>query len=165
MTDTSWDNSGAPAPRKGMSTWAKFGIGCGTVMLLLLGTCVAGGYFVYRRGTNAIDQAWIELRAKASSLQTVDGTRNLYRANPGLAQHYATEEEFLEAVQEWRAKMVDIPVERPSLKTLFHEKRGMEMQANRVNGHDTIHVKYPYPNGASLLMDTEDGKLVDLRVE
>ena len=34
--------SGAPAPKAGMPTWAKFLLGCGVLMVVMLTTCIGG---------------------------------------------------------------------------------------------------------------------------
>ena len=119
MVDSSWDNGGtAPPAQSGMPVWAKVLLGCGVAAVLALATCVGGGAYFFSRVSHAMKgREWTQLRTVSDALQTDEGTRLLYQQNPGLAADYATESDFLKAIQAWRPRLEPLPMEMPGLMT------------------------------------------------
>jgi len=164
MVDSSWDNTGMPKPKQGMALWAKIGLGCGVVFLLLVLTCGSCIWVGINKGSAALDRSWAELHDSAEGLRTVEGTKALYRHHARLRESYPTEADFLKAAAEWRPGLSGIPAKRPDFKALFQEHK-LEIQASNQNGRETTHIRYHMESGKALIMDTELGKLVDIRVE
>jgi hypothetical protein len=128
MVDSSWDNSGRPAPKKGISTGMKVLTGCGIALLLVLVTCVVGGAVLgtyIRKDPRAfeariegfaqgfVQRDWERFRNLMEQLRTDEGVRTVYRANPGLRQAQGTEEQFLQSVRAWRPRLGPLPQEAP----------------------------------------------------
>lgn len=164
MADSSWDNSGMPKSKQGMSTLAKVGLGCGIVFLLLVLTCGSCLFLGFQKASSSIDASWRQMTSTVEALRTDEGAKGLYSANPGLKDNFATEEDFLKAVGEWRPKLGPIPQQRPDLKALFASHQ-MEYNARSLNGRKTVSVRYRMNGGARLFLETEENKLVDIRVE
>ncbi|MBP1627781.1 MAG: hypothetical protein H6Q00_2256 [Holophagaceae bacterium] len=168
MVDSSWDNGGMPVKPKGWSTWTKVGLGCGIVVLLFFATCAGGGFLMFRAGTRAMDKAWAQMRESAEMARTEEGARALYLANPGLARNYPTVEDFLKASEAWRARIGEIPVQRPDLKTLFDPKKGGGLQVeshSESGGTKRVRIAYRFAGGGRLVVEMEDKSLTDIRVE
>jgi len=178
MADSNWDNSGAPLPKKGMPLWGKITLGCcggcALVFLILMATCIGGARWVAKHGVpEALDKAvgsafldkvWVEMDAAVRGLRTEEGAKALYQANPGLAENYPTEEDFVKAAEEWRANLGEFPARRPSLQDLTQgRKGGGHFSINTQN--NSTKVEYQIPKGGRLYLEIESGKLVDLRVE
>ena len=165
MTDSTWDNGLGPAPRrKGLSIWGKLAIGCGAGLLcfiLAIGALVGWGV---RKATSTLDQGWAEMVREVQSLRTESGAQQLYRSNPGLAQTYPTEAEFLAAAEEWRPKLGDMPAQRPDFRTLF-SKGGFVMSTQHSDGKKVTTLRLRLSTGATLVTETESGKLTELRVD
>lgn len=164
MVDASWDNSGMPAPKRGMSVWAKVGLGCGVAFLLMALLCGGCFFWGYQKATSSIDAAWGQMRTTVQSLGTEEGSRQLYAANPRLKENFPTEEEFLKAAGEWRPKLDAIPEQRPDFKTLFAEQK-MEYNVRNLNGHQAVSIRYRMNSGSRLFLDWDEKQLVDVRVE
>jgi len=164
MVDASWDNSGMPAPKRGMSVWAKIGLGCGVAFLLLGLLCGGCIFFGFQKASSSFDASWGQMRSVVQSLETDDGARQLYTANERLKENFPTEEEFLKAAAEWRPKLDQIPQQRPDLKTLFAEQK-MEYNVRNLNGHQAISIRYRMNSGSRLFLDWDEKQLVDIRVE
>src|SRR5512135_2234296 len=114
MADASWDNSGLPKKETGMPGWVKVLLGCGVAMLLAMGACVGFAAWGCRAMTHSMETAeWGQLRQAVAQLQTDDGTRALYQANPGLAARYPDEAAFLKAAQQWRPRLEPLPERVP----------------------------------------------------
>lgn len=163
MPNSGWDN-GAPAPKKGLSIWGKVAIGCGAGFLcfvLAVGALVGWGV---RKATSTLDRGWAELHADVESLRTEAGAQALYRANPGLAQPYPTEADFLQAAALWRPKLGEVPRQRPELKALFRDG-SFRINSHQVDGKRLTSVNMRMSTGATLVVETENEKLTDLRVE
>ncbi len=130
MTDSSWDNGGAGAPKQGLPVWAKIGLGCGVAILLLLATCVGGSLYIRHKikqdpegfkhkikdmVRDAVKADWAFLRRTVDQLGTDEGAKSFYRTQPKLHEQYPTETQFLETVKAWRPKLEPIPEEVPDL--------------------------------------------------
>lgn len=164
MGDASWDNGGMAAPRrKGMPLWGKILAGCGVALLLLLATCVGGGIWVYKKSSSRISAAWSEMARDVESLRTDEGARSLYRANPGLAQNYATEDEFVKASGEWRDRLGSLPATPPSLKELAEGKGQGSFAIHSENDHRRV--RFRFKKGGTLILEWEQDQLVDIRME
>jgi len=178
MADGSWDNAGMPAPKKGIPLWGKITLGCcggcALVFVLLMATCIGGARWVSKHGVPEaldkavgsafLDKAWAGMDRAVQGLKTEESAKALYRANPGLAENFPTEEDFLKAAEEWRSNLGEFPAQRPSLRDLTRERKGgghfsINTQNNRTR------VEYQIPKGGRLYLELEDEKLVDLRVE
>lgn len=182
MSDSNWNQEpGAQAPKPGMPVWAKVLLGCGVVMLLLLSTCIGGAVWLKHRiskdpegfkkqmeekamgfAKDFLKAPWAALRQVVEQLQTVEGTKGLYAANPDLKGRYPTEEAFLEAAQGWRTKLTPLPAEIPNL---------MEghLNFNKSFGR-TQEMDYRTPQGVRIRIEWQlEGKalgpVVDLQVD
>ena len=69
-----------------------------------------------------MDRAWADVHRDLQDLRTEQGARRLYRKQPGLAQTYATEDEFVKAPPPWRARLGEIPEKRPDLAQIVAGK-------------------------------------------
>lgn len=167
MTDGNWDSE-APAAKKGMPTWAKISLGCcggcALVFVLLLATCVGGAHWVSKRAGSLMDKTWAEMDRAVVSLRTEAGTKILYRDNPGLAETYPTEKEFLEEAEVWRTKLGEFPAERPTLEAVIRDPKNAS-HFNLSTDNNRTRIEYQIPKGGMLHLELESGKLVDLRVE
>lgn len=120
--------------------WIRLIGGCGCLALLLLGACVvatwrgmgflakqvptalqdAGREIERAAGTateiteSAMRERWRELKADLDKLATDDGVRELYRANPALAAHFGSEEEFVTRARQWRPKVAALGEDLPA---------------------------------------------------
>lgn len=130
MAESAWDNSGLP-PNKGVPWWLKALLGCGLLILLVLGGCVGGCYYLghwakkdpqgFEKSMQGfvgqfIKDDWDDARHAVDQLLTDEGTKALYLANPGLESRFPTEASFLQAAQEWRTKLKPLPEQLPDLK-------------------------------------------------
>jgi hypothetical protein len=145
-----------------MPVWVQILLGGVVVVLLVLGAIAGGGYLVYQKGTVVMDRAWKDLRTTAERLRTVESTRALYRGNPGLAEVYPTEGEFLKVVEAWRPKLGDVPAQRPPLLSLLKDSRTIQIHRNSSDGHETVRMKFKFASGGVLEMETDQDKLTSL---
>jgi len=128
VVDASWDNSGLSPQKKGFGTGMKVLMGCGIAALLALATCAIGGAVLgnwikkdpkafetrmegFAKGL--VQKDWERFRILADQLQTDDGARMVYQANPSLHQAHPSEDQFLQEVRTWRPKWTPLPVEAP----------------------------------------------------
>lgn len=79
------------------------------VGLPLLMTASIGGLALRHRA-----QLWPVVRTVHARLQTDEGVKDLFAKNPALADAYASDQDFLDTVRAWRAKVGDVPVQEPS---------------------------------------------------
>lgn len=163
--DGSWDNTGAPPKRKGLSTGAKVALGCGLAFLLVAGGCAACVGYGLRKGATLMDTAWADMRKELEALRTDEGARALYASHPGLARRYPTVEAFAAAAAGWRGKLDAIPAQRPSFREMFDTKRPMSFSMDEKPGRKHLELRYPLPQGGVFHYETENGKLVDIGVE
>lgn len=84
-----------------------------------------------------------------------------YRENPGLADRYPTEAEFLRASSTWVARLKELPEKTPdALGT-----EGLEFTYNQRGGTNT-YLSYRLPNrGGVLRFASQEGRVVGLSVE
>jgi hypothetical protein len=153
---------GRLAARKQRPLWMQITFGCSVAMFVLLGSLAGVGYVLFHKGTSVMERHWKELRTTTERLQTVESTKALYRGNPGLAEIYPTEGEFLKNAETWRPKLSAIPDQPPTLTSLLVDKQTLQVHENRSDGHETVRMKYTFANGAVLEMETDQGQLTDL---
>ena len=173
--------SGAPAPKAGMPTWAKFLLGCGVLMVLMLTTCIGGAAWLGHKikkdpegfkkrveesamgfAKDLLKAPWDSLRQVVDQLQTDEGAKGFYLANPGLKDRYPTEGEFQEAAKAWRPKLKPLPPEIPNLMEghlNFHKSFG-----------STQRMDYRTPEGAKISIEwqlngSNLGPVVDLQID
>ncbi|MBS1784413.1 MAG: hypothetical protein JST24_03170 [Acidobacteria bacterium] len=115
--DSSWDNSGLPPQKKGMPLWVKILGGCGIVFVLLLGSCVALGFYGMRKVAEIGKAQWPRYVETVKALQDPASTQALYEANPPLQKRYSDAAEFEKQVAEWRSSIQTPPAEMPSFTT------------------------------------------------
>ena len=165
--DASWDNAGAPPRKQGLSLFGKVAIGCGAALLCFLLAIGALSWLVFSKASKALDQGWAELHKELVGLKTEQGARRLYRDNPGLAQTYATEEEFVKVSAEWRSKLGDLPEKRPDLKQIIKGQGpgALSIQTREGGGRKTVVVKMRMSTGALLVVELENDKLTDIQVD
>jgi hypothetical protein len=167
MPDSSWDQAATPPPKKGLSLFGKVAIGCGGALLCFLLAIGALAWIVVGKATSALDQGWAELHTELRGLRSEEGARRLYRENPGLAQNYPTEEEFVKVSAEWRSKLGDIPEKRPDLKTLFAGKGAgaINIRRREGGGRKSVSISMRMSSGSTLTVELENDKLTDIQVD
>jgi len=195
MVDASWDNSGFPPEKKRLGTGMKVLMGCGITALILLATCGIGvavlrnlikkdpkGFEQRVEGfaQGLIQKDWERLRALVTQLQTDEGTREVYRANPGLRQAHPTEDQFLQAVRAWRPRLAPLPAEVPVSRHRRRRHRQEEEPApeeapaaegskrlsvdlQKVFGNTRI--RCTYPDGLRLAVAFDGERIRNLSVE
>lgn len=165
MADGSWDNGGAPAPKQGMPLWGKIAIGCGVAMLLFLGSCVALiGYGVHK-GNEAMDKAWADMRTHVADLSSEEGARRMYQHNPGLADRYPTEDDFVKASAAWRPKLTQLPEKAPTIKELMQGRGDIQMSSHTAGGHHESRIRVRLQDGSRLVLETDEKGITDIRVD
>jgi len=109
MRDASWDNGGEA--RAGHSRpwlkWALIGVGL-MVGVPLLMTATFGSLALRHRA-----QVWPAVRTVHARLQTDEGAKDLFVKNPALSNAYANDQDFLDTVRDWRAKVGDLSAQEP----------------------------------------------------
>lgn len=161
MTDSSWDNGGLGRPAKrGWPLWGKVLMGCGVVVLVGLAACVGGVATCAGAVSKAADAEWAAARAMVRQLETDEGARAVYAANPGLAGAYADEAAFLAAVRRWRPRLEPLPEQKPGLTS-----GRIDMNISIQNGHRRVELNYVNGKGAKLSTRWADGLLTDLQVD
>lgn len=164
--DPSWQNE-APPPKKGLSVFGKVLIGCGAAFLCFVIAVGAMAYVVVSKATSAMDRGWAQMRAEVHSLRTEEGARELYRKNPGLAQNYPTEEDFVKASAEWRSKLEDLPASRPTLKEMMRGGRhgAITIQTRASDGAKVTTIRMRMASGSILVVEMDNDKLTDIRMD
>ena len=130
MADSNWDSPSAPvAPKTGMPLWGKILLGCGILVVLALGSCVAGAVWISHKAKQdpegvkrwamgfAMDflrPEWEDLRTTVDQLRTDEGCTTLYKAQPALAKQWVTLEDFLKEAKDWRDQLPELPAEPPA---------------------------------------------------
>lgn len=165
MADSSWDNQGMGAPprRGGLPTWAKVLLGCGVVLLLLLGACVGGTWWLARKAKEdpegfkrgALNFAMAQIRPDydfaagiVKQLQDEAGTRALWQSQPGIHAEFGSEAAFLQSVEGWRTHLSDLP----PLDANDLEKGRLDLQKEPFSG---VRFGYRMPDGSRLQMQWE----------
>ncbi len=108
----------------------KVSLGCGIAALILLCTCVGGSFYLQHKikqdpkgfenrikgmVQKKIEGDWNFLRRAIEQINTDEGAKALYAANPKLSQQYPSEAQFLEAVKGWRPELQPVPEAMPDL--------------------------------------------------
>lgn len=165
--DASWDNQAAPPRKQGLSVLGKVLIGCGAAMLCFVLAVAALSWVVFSKATKALDQGWADLHHELHSLRTEEGARRLYRDNPGLAQTYATEDEFVKVSAGWRSKLGDLPEKRPDLAQIVAGKGpgSLSFKTREVDGRKQTTLRMRMSTGAMLVVELENDKLTDIQVD
>ncbi len=57
---------------------------------------------------------WPAVRAIHARLQTDEGAKDLFAKNPALSDSYANDQDFIETVRDWRARVGDLPAQEPA---------------------------------------------------
>jgi len=159
-----------------MPVWAKFLIGCGVVMLVLIASCVGFTYwaattggmtkFLAERVNVALEKPWGMLIAVADAIQNDSSASKLYRDNPALANDYPTEEIFLKNAVVWRTKLVDLPRNPPSFDVL--DKSDFYVGSGKVIGGKrgkSFEIRYKISDGTWIHLGWEDEKIVELKIQ
>jgi hypothetical protein len=166
MPDPSWQNEALP-PKKGTGVLGKVLIGCGAAALCFLLGLAGLFLFVVHKARTALDKGWARLHAEVHALRTDPGARRLYRENPGLAQNYATEDDFVKAAGQWRKDLGELPEKRPDLRDLLSGRRNgmVSLKTRDEGGTSTTAIRLRMDNGSTLVVELEDDKLTDIQVE
>lgn len=160
--DSSWDNGGqGAAPRRGgWPAWAKVLMGCGIVLLLALGACVGGGYWIARQAKQdpegfkrgALNLAVSAIRPEydhgaglVRQLLSEEGARALWRANPGIHAAHGDEAAFLKAAEGWRPHLHALP----PLEADHLEKGRLDIQKDVFTG---VRFGYRMEDGSKIRM-------------
>ncbi len=105
------------------------------------------------------NRRWSRFRENAVALQTDDGAKSLYQAQPGLKKHFPTENDFLVKARAWR----------PQLESLPEDSR-------EDGGHLQLHIytsplgeqqelAYTTKSGMRLRQNWSNGQLVELSLD
>lgn len=164
--EASWDNAPAP-PSRGSSVFGKVLIGCGAALLCFLIALGALIWLVVTKASRAMDRGWAQIHAEVDSLRTEAGARSLYRNNPGLAQSYASEDDFVKAVASWRPKLGEFPDKRPGFKEVVAGRHVGEVsvKTREGEGRKVVTVRVRMSTGSTLVVEIENDKLTDLQVD
>lgn len=167
MADSSWDNSGLPPQKKGMPTWVKILGGCGIVFLLLLGGCVALGFYGVHKVSEMGKAQWPHYVETVKALQDPTSTQALYEANPPLQKRFSDAAAFEKEVSDWRSSIQTPPAEMPSLTS----GRAMAFEGrNRKYGEDgssrkTSVAGYKMEDGRMLVVVWVNDQIMDIRFD
>ena len=130
------------------------------MFLLGLGGCVVVGATCTRAIGKAMDgREWGQLKEAVQQLQSDDGAKALYQANPPLGQAYPTEDAFVQQVKTWRPKLEPLPTQMPSL---FTGKISYNVSVN--GGFRKVELGYTNSRGAVIASRWENGRLQMLTV-
>jgi len=176
MSDSSWDSYSEPPAKRGFPVWAKFLIGCGVVILALIGSCVGFTYwavttgrmteFITEQVNVALEKPWGMLIAVSDAIQNDSDASKLYRDNPALVNDYPTEEIFLKNAAVWRVKLVDLPHNPPSLGVLdkndFYVGHGKVIGGKRGK---VFEIRYKISDETRIHICWEDEKIVELKIQ
>jgi hypothetical protein len=155
-SDTAYDDSEGPAPRRsGMPVWAKGLIGCGVVLVVLIGACIAGGTLFMK---NQFSAEWVDLRRTVDLLMTEEGARSLYASTPGLHDTWASEADFLAAADKWRPHLEPLPERIP----LMSGRAGLNFEFSESSRR--ISIQYTNDRGARIKGTWKEAHLVGLDV-
>lgn len=188
MVDSSWDNSGQAPQKKETSTGMKVLLGCGIAALLAFITCAVGGAVLgnmikkdpkafearmegFAKGL--VQKDWKRMRTLVDQLQTDEGAKVVYQANPGLRQAHPSEEQFLQAVRAWRPRLAPLPEEVPvgehrrrhrhrqeeeppqEDRAETSARKDLRVDIQKVFGTTTIRCRYPDGTRFSAVFDSE----------
>jgi hypothetical protein len=137
MADSNWEGPSAPvASKAGMPLWGKILIGCGVALMLVLGSCVAGAVWIGHKAKedpegvkrwamgfamDFIRPEWDDFRSTLEQLRSEEGCKGLYQAHPALSKQWASLDDFLKEVKEWREQIPELPAEPPADLLERHE--------------------------------------------
>ncbi len=167
MADSSWDNSGLPPQKKGMPTWVKILGGCGIVFVLLLGSCVALGFYGVHKVSEMGKAHWPNYVATVKALQDPASTQALYEANPPLQKRYSDAAEFEKQVAEWRPSIQIPPAEMPSLtsgRAMAFEGRNRQY-GEASSARKTSVAGFKMEDGRMLVVVWVNDQIMDIRFD
>jgi hypothetical protein len=166
MPDPSWQNE-APPPKKSLGILGKVLIGCGSAFLCFLLGLGALIWFVVHKANTVLDRAWAQAHSEVTALRTDQGARTLYRENPGLAQNYPTEDDFVTASAEWRKNLGDLPEKRPDLRDILAGRKpgGVSLRSTDTDGNHMSTIRLRMSNGSTLVVELENDRLTDIQVD
>ncbi|HJU82568.1 MAG TPA: hypothetical protein VJ600_00015 [Holophagaceae bacterium] len=167
MVDSSWDNSGLPPQRQGLPTWAKVLLGCGMVMALAIGGCVAAGIYGIRKVSEMGKAQWPAYVRTVKELQDPATTKALYDANPGLKRRFPDAGAFEAQISEWRPHIETPPAEMPPItsgKAISFQGRSSQVNGEGVQRKDGGVSGYRMGD-RMLVVVWEEGRIVDIQFE
>jgi len=167
--NSNWDTYTEP-PKKSMGVWAKLSVGCGAVVLLLLGSCVGLAYWAKHSGREFVaakiagwlEAPWAKMVEVAEAIKTDEGALKLYEENRGLAGQYPTKEAFLKQAKVWRPVFSEIPAEPPSIESLG--SGNFEFDKRKENKITFLKISYKLPDMTYVTFNWEDEELVGIEV-
>ena len=170
--DASWDNSGMPASKKGMPTWAKVLMGCGILFVLAIGSCVGIATWGFHKVSTMGQAQWPTYVETVKKLQDPASTRALYEASPRLHKKYADADAFEQQVAEWRPGIQTPPDQMPSLtssRVFSFQGKNKKIQVGdeKVGGddHQSAAAGYKMGDGRFLVVAWEDQQVVEIQFE
>jgi hypothetical protein len=177
MNKSDWDTL-SEHPKRGKPAWGKALMGCGIVVLVLLGGCICFAFwasgpgkvkvktFFSEKVEQALEKPWGRTVAVIDSMQTDDGALKLYSDNPALKTDYPTEKDFLKSAAIWRSKVTGFPRTPPSIEELnksnFQFNSDREYRGKWVK---VLEIGYGMPNNTNIRMRWEDDELVELEIK
>jgi len=167
--NSNWDTYTEP-PKKSMGVWAKLSVGCGAVVLLLLGSCVGLAYWAKHSGREFVaakiagwlEAPWAKIVEVAEAIKTDEGALKLYKENRRLAAQYPSEEVFLKQVRIWRPAFSEIQAAPPSLESLGSGNFVFSKQWE--NNTTFLKISYKLPDMTYVTFNWEDDELVGIEV-
>lgn len=171
MADSSWDNSGLPPQKKGMPLWVKILGGCGILVVLLIGSCVALGAWGFHKMSTMGAAQWPSYVATVKALEDPAATKALYEANPALQKRFSDEATFEQQIAEWRPAIQTPPEQMPSITTgrvFSFVGRNHTVQINGETSHagkEGGATGYKMEDGRFLVVAWEDQKVVEIQFQ
>jgi len=106
VATSDWSNQAQATPSQGASPWVKG-------VLIFLAIPVVLWLVLFARMKTIQVRAWPVIRQVCQRLQTDAAARQLFQANPALAEAYRSEEVFLERVQAYRSQFANLSEHQP----------------------------------------------------
>lgn len=157
-----------PAARKGMPLWGKIALGCGIALLLGLGGCAVGAYFLAKKGIAKIQEIaqkpYADMQAAVMELKSPEGLKAFYESHPGLKETYPTPEAFQVAANGWKDRLGTLPATFGNPVELMQSK-GLELKTHTVNGKERLEIRLRNQENGWIVGTWEGSQLVDIKAE
>ena len=164
MPDVQWSNESLPPPKPGLSTPVKAAIGCGLLMLVTGGACVAvvltGASKVTHAVTSMGEAEWPVIKQVTDQIATEPGAEAVWAAHPKLNLTFTDRDDFLREMAALRPYLEPMPEARPGVMS---GKLGMSF--NYKNDDKEVIARYQTRLGPQLIYTFENGELVNLQLE
>lgn len=161
------DYTSTPA-KTGMPLWGKIALGCSVALVLGIGACGVGGYFIYKKGMAKLQEAaakpYQDFHAATQDLRTPEGQAAFYASHPGLKGKYPDVQAFQEAAKGWSDRLGSLPATMPDLMGLM-KQGGFQMNANSQGGRKAVTFRIKTEGKGWISGEWENDQLVDIKAE